>query len=766
MEELEVLKSEIVELKGRLVVADQEKAQAGELGLQLLKEKELLEQQTDLLQKEYENTKSELEKTKKALAQFRDQHRVATASELDLEQDSAKLEAQYAERITSLETEVKSLNEQLKQYTSEVERLQNEQLVQMARLTALENERKQLRDELKDLKHREQLLLNDNNELEEENVTLQKQVSNLKSAQVEFEAMKMEISRLLEETVLLQASADEADKLRSLAEKQEQEALMAAQQEREQRIALKKEYERLRNDEHLSNLNNLFMGIKDASEENDQSTLKQLESSIICDGPIESHQYTSAPGHGSDLFSEIHGGLADKVTELETTNEQLTQKLSAVQKQFIQMVLPFLQKLEINGNLDGCDLSRVKEYMELANEKLEERLKPSRMDKATEKRVDQLKADLRQAILLAGQKNAKLSVAQERMVHLSNGLYQFYSEIAGGDETAANRRQVGEIMQNLRKIAEEQAEKDGNAPTNGPARTNSPPSGSSVDDTASEESNDPERDAKSPRLLPSLNLSRPIVSGQFLKELATKIPSASVSTEDILNESDLRDKLVQEDDELKHVCDSLHDLLRMVKTAAETTLQSKIAMEDKDKAELYQTITKLKSLLAVKREQVSSLRTVLRSNKTSTESALQCLRDKYESEKKLKDDSMETLRRELKQFKEDAATFASHRAMFTARCEELQGQVESVQGNLKRAEEEKRTLNQLLRMAIQQKLSLTQRLEEVEMERERQTQAFKRPIRHPQSQQQGQGQRESTRTVRYPHSGAANGSNSRANSKQ
>lgn len=66
---------------------------------------------------------------------------------------------------------------------------------------------------------------------------------------------------------------------------------------------------------------------------------------------------------------------------------------------------------------------------------------------------------------------------------------------------------------------------------------------------------------------------------------------------------------------------------------------------------------------------------MLRSNKTSTESALQCLRDKYESEKKLKDESMESLRKELKQFKEDAATFASHRAMFTARCEELQGQV-------------------------------------------------------------------------------------------
>lgn len=36
---------------------------------------------------------------------------------------------------------------------------------------------------------------------------------------------------------------------------------------------------------------------------------------------------------------------------------------------------------------------------------------------------------------------------------------------------------------------------------------------------------------------------------------------------------------------------------------------------------------------------------------------------------------MEMLRKELKQFREDAATFASHRALFTARCEELQGQV-------------------------------------------------------------------------------------------
>ena len=42
-------------------------------------------------------------------------------------------------------------------------------------------------------------------------------------------------------------------------------------------------------------------------------------------------------------------------------------------------------------------------------------------------------------------------------------------------------------------------------------------------------------------------------------------------------------------------------------------------------------------------------------------------------------------------------------------------QVEELQSSLTSSEEEKRTLNQLLRMAIQQKLLLTQRLEEVEM---------------------------------------------------
>jgi len=69
---------------------------------------------------------------------------------------------------------------------------------------------------------------------------------------------------------------------------------------------------------------------------------------------------------------------------------------------------------------------------------------------------------------------------------------------------------------------------------------------------------------------------------------------------------------------------------------------------------------------------------------------------------------MTKLRHELKSLKEDAATFSSLRAMFAQRCDEYVTQLDQLQRQLSSAEEEKKTLNSLLRMAIQQKLALTQ----------------------------------------------------------
>ncbi|PIO53678.1 hypothetical protein TELCIR_24979, partial [Teladorsagia circumcincta] len=147
-------------------------------------------------------------------------------------------------------------------------------------------------------------------------------------------------------------------------------------------------------------------------------------------------------------------------------------------------------------------------------------------------------------------------------------------------------------------------------------------------------------------------------------------------------------------------------------------------------------------------DQISTLRTVLKSNKLTAESALASLRDKYEADKKAHQENSERMRRELKQLKEDAATFASHRAMFTARCEELQAQVEELEADQRNSEEEKKTLNQLLRLAIQQKLTLTQRLEDVEVDRDRQA------LRQGGGKRQGgparSGDGFQPRVIRYP----------------
>ncbi|XP_078272985.1 protein bicaudal D homolog 1-like isoform X2 [Rhinoraja longicauda] len=139
---------------------------------------------------------------------------------------------------------------------------------------------------------------------------------------------------------------------------------------------------------------------------------------------------------------------------------------------------------------------------------------------------------------------------------------------------------------------------------------------------------------------------------------------------------------------------------------------------DKDKEVLMEEILKLKSLLSTKREQIATLRTVLKANKQTAEIALANLKSKYENEKTMVTETMMKLRNELKALKEDAATFSSLRAMFATRCDEYVTQLDDMQRQLAAAEDEKKTLNSLLRMAIQQKLALTQRLEDLEFDHE------------------------------------------------
>ncbi|CAG5927117.1 unnamed protein product, partial [Menidia menidia] len=139
---------------------------------------------------------------------------------------------------------------------------------------------------------------------------------------------------------------------------------------------------------------------------------------------------------------------------------------------------------------------------------------------------------------------------------------------------------------------------------------------------------------------------------------------------------------------------------------------------DKDKESCMEEILKLKSLLSTKREQIATLRLVLKANKQSAEVALANLKSKYDAEKSMVTNTMTKLRNELKALKEDSATFSSLRAMFATRCDEYVTQLDEMQRQLAAAEDEKKTLNSLLRMAIQQKLALTQRLEDLAFDQE------------------------------------------------
>ncbi|KTG38684.1 hypothetical protein cypCar_00047600, partial [Cyprinus carpio] len=90
---------------------------------------------------------------------------------------------------------------------------------------------------------------------------------------------------------------------------------------------------------------------------------------------------------------------------------------------------------------------------------------------------------------------------------------------------------------------------------------------------------------------------------------------------------------------------------------------------DRDQEASVEEILKLKSLLSTKREQIATLRTVLKANKQTAEVALANLKSKYENEKAMVTETMMKLRNELKALKEDAATFSSLRAMFATRYE-------------------------------------------------------------------------------------------------
>ncbi|XP_076022440.1 protein bicaudal D homolog 2-like isoform X3 [Genypterus blacodes] len=795
----EWMRTEIERLSRELSQTTNEKIQAAEYGLVVLEEKQQLKQQYEDLEIEYETIRQELDLLKEAFGQAYSNHRKVAADgesrEESLIQESACKEAYYEQRVLVLQNELRQARNILTNTQSENERLTTISLEMRENSQMVELQRNQLRDDIKEYKFRDARLLQDYTELEEENISLQKQVSMLKQSQVEFEGLKHEIRRLEEDTQFLNSQLEDAVRLKEIAERQLGEALETIKTERELKASLRKElshYMNIGDSLYHSPLSISLDGLKFSddvgTEPNNDEALQEFENSFSklanainddnrASTPCKEELFRPAPSLVDDLLSELHiseihklkqqlmqmerekvnllTNLQDSQKQLEQANgalsehqekvSRLTENLSAIRKlqaskerqsaldnekerdshedgDYYEVDINGPEILECKYKVAVSEAGELKE--ELKTLKVEYQTCQSRYDEErtrlendvttlgqklaslektsrTEKEDKvKLEKELRKLSDVAGESQGSLSVAQDELATFSEELATLYNHVCMCNNETPNR-----VMLDFYKEG-----KGGRSSPEGRGR-------------------------RSPILL---------TKGLFPEPSKTDLSEGSPSPV-----SDHRREPLNIYNLVAIIRDQIKHLQLAVDRTTELSRQRVASLElgtvaDKDKDACMEEILKLKSLLSTKREQIATLRTVLKANKQTAEVALANLKSKYENEKAMVTETMMKLRNDHKALKEDAATFSSLRAMFATRCDEYVTQLDEMQRQLAAAEDEKKTLNSLLRMAIQQKLALTQRLEDLEFD-------------HEQTRRGGTGSRARTRsratigTANNPH---------------
>ncbi|KAM6981350.1 protein bicaudal D homolog 2 [Aplochiton taeniatus] len=773
------LRAEIERLSRELSETTREKIQAAEYGLAVLEEKQQLKQRFDELETEYETVRQELDQLKEAYGQAHSTHRKVALDGENREEslilESASKEAQYQQKVLELQNDLRQAKSTLASTQAENDRLASITLEMRESSELVELQRTQLRDDIREYKVREARLLQDYSELEEENISLQKQVSLLKQSQVEFEGLKYEIRRLEEDSQCLHSQLEEAMRLREIADRQLSEALETIKTEREQKAALRKELSHYMTigDYTYSgpvtvSVDSLKLGENPtgAQEPNNDELLRGLENGLgkTADGDQlnraavtkKGESFRPAPSLVDDLLSELNiseiqklkqqlmqverekGALLSSLQESQKQLEQahgtlseqqeavsrLTENLSAMRKlqasKERQSALDSEKErdsrddgdgdyyeLDINGpEILQCkytvavseagdlrqELKTLKaEYQECRTQYEEERArlegsvqglseKLGSLEKSSQADKEEVARLVKELCLVseaAGESQGSLNVAQDELVSFSEELANLYNHVCMCNNETPNRVMLDYYKGGKAGVGEAKG------------RRSSPVLLSSG-------------------LVPETEPGRPETSDA--PSAPAPAPEARPEPMNIYNlVAIIRDQIKH----LQQAVDRTTELGRQRLASLELG-----TVADKDKEACMEEILKLKSLLSTKREQIATLRTVLKANKQTAEVALANLKSRYEIEKTMVKDTITKLRNELKGLKEDAATFSSLRAMFATRCDEYVTQLDDMQRQLVAAEDEKKTLNSLLRMAIQQKLALTQRLEDLEFDHE------------------------------------------------
>ncbi|KAG1657523.1 Protein bicaudal D 2 [Nymphon striatum] len=856
LETVEELRHEIERLNRELAQTSHDKIQSAQYGLVLLDEKETLQQKYEEVELQYESTKNELELVREeeilpyikliawlrvmmckpeeeiqkerpkthaacseALAKFQNTHKVTTTTGVEQEEsliyESATREASLNLSLSDLERELKQVKLELERCQAEKERIVSENIELTKSYELSDWEKKNLKSELRELKFRETRLLSDYSELEEENIGLQKQVSALRSSQVEFESSKIEIRRLQEEVDILNSQVEELSNLKELARNQMEEALGALQSEREQKYALRKELDQRLNSESTSmfNLSNLALsgfkfgqtmvlanldqrfsdsvetmlttfqfldaelkmvsllkfgnasdikyytsrmlsftdaGHEDGRTENENSEnvlANKLDNQLANSNNATGDKYpeSSHQSNVSDLLSELHiteiRRLEKQVEQSEDEKDSLSTTVNQLKKSLDKTENELSQQRSWVSQLDS-NLTTLRKLHEKSTENdmdTEDNIGDS--DKITVDLIGQLQADLQHLQdkdTIPGKPYYDIVLDLERhqrKLQLKVGEYELkmndmesdmktISEIACETQGSLTTTQdsLTSASEELAKLYHHICMVNGETPNRvmldhmkSPKQRKSTTSADSV-----EQSPQTKRRSDQQLKLHSWYLKMKSELGNTLAQTVFQSGESDTKGDPIMC-----NKLLETvNDQIKFLGQAIEHSIEMNRQKIIVNSVSSISQNGEtttpaETEELQEQVIKLKSLLSTKREQIATLRTVLKANKQTAEVALANLKLKYENEKSIVSETMTKLRNELKALKEDAATFASLRAMFAARCEEYVTQLDDLQHQVTSSDEEKKTLNTLLRMAIQQKLMLTQRLEDLEIHRER-----------------------------------------------
>ena len=546
--------------------------------------------------------------------------------------------------------------------------------------------------------------------------------------------MKHERRRLKEEAEELSDELNALAHLKRMVERNLEEALASLQQERDHRHALKRELDQRVPAESAFSLASLA-GLTDRRDgplgvAAESPALKRIEASF------------TSPSNGSDsgdqdsvgdLFSEVHLGeirrMEQAVEQSETESDKLRRALNDQQVALAEARRDANTQrdkvVDMTGRLAAL---AVAEEASAASAVEEEVAKLQGQLAEYEDALGVLREEMRAGALASG-------VTQDELVKVAEQLAQVYHLLCEVNGETPNRVML-EHVQGRRaprvtrhgkagkaKGAKEEGKSTGNAAGDGEKGAAGNGEKGAKGDGEKGSKGDGEKGAKGDGEKGAKGDGEKGTAGEREEKSAEKSEESDRDSSD-RERSPLKESVRGGDPtDCRRLTDTLHDQIKYLRRAVEKTInrrrQDAAGGAAGDMTELQETVLKLKAMLSTKREQIATLRSVLKANKCTAEVALANLKQKYENEKVIVTETMARLRYELKALKEDAVTFASLRAVFAERCDEYATQIDELHRQMVAAEEEKRTLNSLLRMAIQQKLVQTQRLEDMEIDRER-----------------------------------------------